>query len=134
MLNNILYACYYKSAIGGLYIILSNILDKKVNPILSNTISYIFTLILNFMLDTFIFKPNITSKTGYFLNYIYVEFILYLLIYWITGYFLKKKKYYNKYLKLGKYYNTIIRCIVLSFTFLLFTYPLKNYIFEYNYI
>ena len=115
-----------------LYLIISNYLDKFINPKYSNMISLLISATINFLLQSYTFLEKHTDITKIIHKYLISEVIILSLSQLGVIYFLDNKNIFIKFIskRFQKYYNSFVRIIVASLIFLLVSFPLrKNWFF-----
>ena len=106
------------ATVSSLYLIISNLLDKYIDPVISDIIGKVITAILAFIIHSkvFINKTDI-NKSG---NYLIADFsatILAVFLFYL----------YIHYFKIPKINNTIARMIISSTVYVFYLYPLTKY-------
>lgn len=113
---------------GLLYIVVAHLLDHIIEPQIANVISLLCSFLFNFFIQSFVYNTKPINMTHVykeiFVIIIYISINQYLLNYFITH-----KDEYSKHLpeELDKYYNTIIRQMLVVSMYFCVSNPLRKY-------
>ena len=122
----------FRSALGGtistgIFILTAYFLDYSMNPKLSNLIGVILGGIFNFIFQSIAFTGKIKLSSSF--NFLLSEIILLgatqLGVVYLFDHKLIKKKSLPIWSQ--KYYNTIVRLIVVTFGFVFISFPIRKW-------
>ena len=116
--------------VSVIILIIGYILDKYLNPKLSNIIALIIGMFINFFLQQLIFVEGHKTETlAQMYRYVMADIVILGSNQWLFTYMLHNKDKIKKYIPYALHddYATICRLVVGSFIWILFSFPLRKF-------
>jgi len=106
------------------------ILDRYMNPKLSNIIALIIGMCINFFLQQKIFvEGSLTETRSQMYRYVLADVVILGSNQWLFTYLIENEDIYADYLPtyLQEYYESVCRAVVGGLIWIMFSFPLRKY-------